>query len=154
MLILIQEMRNDDHTLFERGKGNVCSVEFNCLYRWHATTSREDEKYTEQVFSSLFPGKAPADVTAMDFKMAAYKIQMEQKEPTHWTFGGYVSDCFFIERLSSCALHSLKRQEDGSFSDADLSNIIHNATEHSAAAFGARGTPRKLSHRRTSCAWC
>lgn len=34
-----------DHELFERGRGNVCSVEFNCLYRWHATTSVEDEQW-------------------------------------------------------------------------------------------------------------
>ncbi|KAF5328311.1 hypothetical protein D9611_014635 [Ephemerocybe angulata] len=118
-----EEIRLDDHTLFERGKGNVCSVEFNCLYRWHATTSREDEKYTEGVFNHLFDGKPVAEVNANDFKMAAYKVQQTQKEPTSWTFGG------------------LKRQEDGSFSDAELANFLHNATEHPAGAFGARHTP-------------
>ena len=41
----MQEMRDMSHELFERGRGNVCSVEFNCLYRWHATTSAEDEEW-------------------------------------------------------------------------------------------------------------
>ncbi|RXW18706.1 hypothetical protein EST38_g7146 [Candolleomyces aberdarensis] len=117
------EIRMDDHTLFERGKGNVCSVEFNCLYRWHATTSREAEAQTEQVFNHLFPGKAVDDVTPMDFKMAAYKIQSTRPPTNEWTFGG------------------LKRQEDGSFADGDLANILHNATEQPAGAFRARGTP-------------
>lgn len=57
--------------------------------------------------------------------------------------------------LISCL--SIKRQPDGSFRDGDLANFLHNAyvilqtklscflkscrTEHSAAAFGARGVP-------------
>ncbi|PPQ76670.1 hypothetical protein CVT24_011915 [Panaeolus cyanescens] len=118
-----QEIRKEDHSLFERGRGNVCSVEFNCLYRWHATTSAEDEKWTERVFNQLFPGKPVEDVTVNDFKMAAHKIQQMQPDITHWTFGG------------------IQRQADGSFSDDDLANIIQNATEHPAAAFRARGTP-------------
>lgn len=56
------EIRNEDHTLFERGRGNVCSVEFNCLYRWHATTSAEDEKWVEAVFNNMFDGKPADDV--------------------------------------------------------------------------------------------
>ncbi|TFK29651.1 heme peroxidase [Coprinopsis marcescibilis] len=118
-----EEMRLDDHSLFERGKGNVCSVEFNCLYRWHATTSREDEKWTEQIFDQIFPNKPFEDVTSMDFRIAAHKLQQVQPPPTEWTFGG------------------LKRQADGSFKDADLANVLHDATEHSAGAFRARGTP-------------
>ncbi|KAF9038426.1 linoleate diol synthase [Panaeolus papilionaceus] len=117
------EIRRDDHSLFERGNGNVCSVEFNCLYRWHATTSAEDEKWTERVFTQLFPGKPVEEVTVNDFKMAAHKIQQMQPDITHWTFGG------------------IQRNADGSFSDDDLANILHNATEHPAAAFRARGTP-------------
>ncbi|KAG2742711.1 heme peroxidase [Suillus brevipes Sb2] len=39
------ELCEEDHSVFERGRGNACSVEFNCLYRWHATTSAEDEEW-------------------------------------------------------------------------------------------------------------
>ncbi|PFH51764.1 hypothetical protein AMATHDRAFT_2679 [Amanita thiersii Skay4041] len=117
------EMRDSDHATFERGKGNVCSVEFNCLYRWHATTSAEDEKWTERIFQQLFEGKGAEFVTIDDFKTAAKKAQAMQPDIHHWTFGG------------------LQRQADGTFSDNDLANVLHNATEHPAGAFRARGTP-------------
>ncbi|TFK39791.1 linoleate diol synthase [Crucibulum laeve] len=117
------EMRMEDHSLFERGKGNVCSVEFNCLYRWHATTSVADEKWTEHVFAQIFDGKPAEQVTANDFRYAARKAQETQPDISHWTFGG------------------LQRQADGAFKDDDLANILHNATEEPAAAFRARGTP-------------
>lgn len=58
----IQEFRNEDHSLFERGRGNACSVEFNCLYRWHASTSQADEKWIKESFAKLFPGKSEDSV--------------------------------------------------------------------------------------------
>lgn len=117
------EIRNDDHSVFERGKGNVCSVEFNCLYRWHATTSVEDEKWVEALSNRLFDGKAPEDITSADFKTAFVKVQRERPNIDDWTFGG------------------LKRQEDHAFKDEDLAKILQDATERPAGAFRARGTP-------------
>jgi linoleate 10R-lipoxygenase len=60
------EIRNEDHSMFQRGQGNVCSVEFNCLYRWHATTSVEDAKWVETIFGKLFEGKTPEQVGIME----------------------------------------------------------------------------------------
>lgn len=40
-----------------QGEGNVVSVEFNLLYRWHATLSAQDAEWTTQEFSRLFEGK-------------------------------------------------------------------------------------------------
>ncbi|KAF8809484.1 linoleate diol synthase [Phlegmacium glaucopus] len=117
------EIRNDDHTLFERGRGNVCSVEFNCLYRWHATISEADEQWTRKVFNRLFDEKPVEEVTVEDFKQAAVHALHTQPKITHWTFG------------------TIHRQPDGRFKDEDLAKILHDATEHSAAAFRARGTP-------------
>ncbi|KAF7356580.1 Heme peroxidase [Mycena venus] len=120
------EIRAPDHSIVERGQGNVCSVEFNCLYRWHATTSMEDEKWVNRVFEQIFAGKKPEDVTPADFKAAASTLQSKQPDITHWTFG------------------DMQRQDNGSFKDEDLANILHNATEHPAAAFRARGTPASM----------
>ncbi|KAF7982555.1 hypothetical protein HWV62_27534 [Athelia sp. TMB] len=117
------EIRNEDHTLFERGRGNVCSVEFNCLYRWHATTSAQDEKWVEGVFTNLFEGKPADDITVKDFYVVAKKIKESEPDIQHWTFGG------------------MSRQENGFFKDEDLANTLHNATEHAAGSFGARHTP-------------
>jgi hypothetical protein len=117
------EIRNQDHSMFERGQGNVCSVEFNCLYRWHATTSAEDEEWIQQIFGQLFEGKSPEMITPMDFAGAAKKMQDSEPDIQHWTFG------------------RLQRQADGTFKDEDLANVLKNASEHPAAAFRARGTP-------------
>ncbi|KAH6915985.1 heme peroxidase [Coprinopsis sp. MPI-PUGE-AT-0042] len=118
-----EEMRMDDHTLFERGKGNVVSAEFNCLYRWHATTSRGAEKWTERVFDQIFPGKPHEEVSSDDFRMTAHKLLSNRPPTQEWVFGG------------------IKRQADGSFRDEDLAKILHDATEDPAGAFRARGTP-------------
>ncbi|EDR13977.1 linoleate diol synthase [Laccaria bicolor S238N-H82] len=120
------EIRKDDHSLFERGKGNVCSVEFNCLYRWHATTSLEDEAWVHKAFSQIFGGKPIDQITPEDFRNAAKRLEQVQPDVTHWTFGG------------------LQRQENGRFKDSDLADVLKNATEHSAGAFRARGTPAAM----------
>ncbi|KAH9986089.1 linoleate diol synthase [Russula compacta] len=121
------EIRDSDHKLFERGTGNVCSVEesttFNCLYRWHATTSQADEKWIEQLMGHIFPDQSIDNLTIDDFKAAVLKIQAEEPDISHWTFG------------------NLQRGEDGRFKDSELATIIKNAIEHPAASFGARGTP-------------
>ncbi|KAH9967528.1 linoleate diol synthase [Russula dissimulans] len=123
------EIRTSDHKLFERGRGNVCSVEastaghFNCLYRWHATTSEADAKWVEQSMARIFPGQSLEDVTIDDFKDAVRRMQTGRPHITQWTFG------------------NLKRGEDGRFKDSDLAAIIKNGIEHPAATFGARGTP-------------
>jgi linoleate 10R-lipoxygenase len=58
------------------------------LYRWHATTSIEDEKWVNQVFENVFEGKRPEDVQPADFKAAAKKLQSITPDIQHWTFGG------------------------------------------------------------------
>ncbi|CAL1714626.1 unnamed protein product [Somion occarium] len=117
------EIRKEDHSLFERGRGNVCSVEFNCLYRWHATTSVEDEQWVHDAFGNIFPGKTPDELSVADFKAAAKQLQARAPDVTEWTFG------------------NLQRGDDGTFKDEDLANVLHNATDHAAGAFKARGTP-------------
>ncbi|KAK0202651.1 linoleate diol synthase [Desarmillaria ectypa] len=120
------EFRKDDHSTFERGEGNVCSVEFNCLYRWHATTSAKDEKWVEKLMGNMFEGKSFDEVTTTDFKVVGKKLSEIDPDLTHWTFG------------------DLTRQADGSFNDDDLAKVLHDATDEPAAAFRARGTPPSM----------
>ncbi|KAL4078615.1 heme peroxidase [Scleroderma yunnanense] len=117
------EFREEDHQLFERGRGNACSVEFNCLYRWHATTALEDEEWIKRQFEKLFPGKDPEQITLQDFFKTAAMIEASEPTAEQWTFG------------------DLSRQEDGTFKDSELARILMDATSHHAASFGARGTP-------------
>ncbi|OAX33207.1 heme peroxidase [Rhizopogon vinicolor AM-OR11-026] len=122
------EIRDSDNLIFGRGRGNACSVEFNCLYRWHATTSVEDEDWIIRQFQQIFPDKKPEDITLKDFYQTAGKIEKKtETDLGQWTFG------------------NLQRQTEGpnagAFKDSDLANYLMNATSHHAAAFGARGTP-------------
>ncbi|KAF8265064.1 heme peroxidase [Lactarius quietus] len=121
------EIRDLDHKLFERGRGNVCSVEFNCLYRWHATTSQANERWVTQLMGSIFKDKPIDKLTFNDFKDAVKKLQVQEPDISHWTFG------------------NLKRGPDGKFNDTNSQlSLRTRAVEHPAAAFGARGTPHVM----------
>ncbi|TBU30522.1 heme peroxidase [Dichomitus squalens] len=119
-----EEMRNADHSLFERGRGNACSVEFNCLYRWHATTSKADEEWVAQMGEKYFQGRPVESLTIQDFRNLAKKVQATEPDLSHWTIG------------------SLQRDpKSGQFSDEGLAGVLIAATEEPAGAFRARGTP-------------
>ena len=45
--------REIDHSLTERGRGNMVSMEFNFMYRWHHCLSQEDTKWTESIFERV-----------------------------------------------------------------------------------------------------
>lgn len=63
-----------------------------------------------------------------DFGRAAssHAAAIGKSDPRFWTMQGYV------------------RGPDNSYDDADLADILKDATEHIAGAFGANGTPAAL----------
>jgi linoleate 10R-lipoxygenase len=61
------EIRNADHSIVERGQGNANSVEFNLLYRWHATLSEPDVAWLEATFARSFGGKTAEQISTKDF---------------------------------------------------------------------------------------
>ncbi|KAF8154674.1 heme peroxidase [Crassisporium funariophilum] len=127
----LMTMREIDHEFAPTGEGNVVSVEFNLLYRWHSTLSEQDTKWTTDKFKQLFPGKDLNDASSLtvsiqDFKDVAHTHFIPPKDPRVWTF------------------NELKRDGGGRFKDSDLANILHNATEWRAGAFQARGVPEAL----------
>ncbi|KAG5349994.1 hypothetical protein C0989_000835, partial [Termitomyces sp. Mn162] len=121
----LMNMRESDHSVSPRGKGNVVAIEFNLMYRWHATLSKQDEQWTEQELKNFFQGKDLTKVTPQDFVQVAHKALIPEKDVKGRTFGG------------------LQRQPDGRFKDDDLARIIQDATEWRAAAYSS-GCPEAL----------
>ncbi|KAI0302469.1 heme peroxidase [Russula brevipes] len=111
----LMSSRDADHDVSPRGQGNVVSVEFNLLYRWHAT----------DLFAKHMKGLDPKTISVEEFLQNARETMNPGKDITKWTFGG----------LS---------RHGGRFRDEDLARILQNATAASASAFKARGTPEVL----------
>ncbi|KAI9368890.1 heme peroxidase [Aspergillus egyptiacus] len=108
------------------GLGNQCSVEFNLAYRWHSAISANDEKWTEQIYEQLV-GKPGAEISSQELLMALGKYGATlPKDPAQRSFAG------------------LKRQEDGTFKDEELVDILTRAIEDVAGSFGARNVPKVL----------
>ncbi|OGM41008.1 fatty acid oxygenase [Aspergillus bombycis] len=118
------QMEGSDPT--PSGLGNQCSVEFNLAYRWHSAISANDEKWTEQIYEELM-GKPAEEVSIQDLIKGLGKYDRSlSKDPSERTFA------------------HLQRQEDGTFKDEELVNILANATEDVAGSFGARNVPKCL----------
>ncbi|THC96109.1 hypothetical protein EYZ11_004431 [Aspergillus tanneri] len=99
------------------GLGNQCSVEFNLAYRWHSAISANDEKWTEKIYEELM-GKPASEVSVHELLMGLGRYEHGMpKDPSKRTFA------------------HLERQEDGTYKDEDLVNILANAVEDVASEF-------------------
>ncbi|KAK4210700.1 heme peroxidase [Rhypophila decipiens] len=113
-----------------RGVGNQVSVEFNLLYRFHSCISKKDERWINDFFLKLFPGKKAEDLSSVSWVELGQALQQfEQsipKDPSVRTFSG------------------LERQADGTFRDEDLVHVLDEAMKDPAGIFGARTIPKAL----------
>jgi hypothetical protein len=109
------------------GVGNMVSVEFNLVYRWHSCISQRDDAWTQEFYKGLFPGKDPDKLTLQEFIMGVVAWEKTiPEDPGQRTFEG------------------LQRQAGGSFHDDDLVKILKESIEDKAGAFGARNVPNIL----------
>lgn len=113
-----------------RGVGNQASVEFNLLYRFHSCISKKDERWINDFFLQLFPGRKPEDLQDVSWvELGQALLAFEQqipKDPSQRTFSG------------------LERQANGKFKDSDLVQILKEAMNDPCGVFGARTIPKAL----------
>ncbi|KAL8276909.1 hypothetical protein RQP46_010737 [Phenoliferia psychrophenolica] len=122
------EIRNKDGTRLSRGGGNAVSVEFNVAYHWHASMSQHDASWIGATFEKLFPGVDVAKLTPQEFYQGAGKrgAVLAATPPKDWT------------------MHGLQRGADGRYPDTVLAEILNDAIDAPAHAFGAHGSPACL----------
>lgn len=113
-----------------RGLGNQVSVEFNVLYRFHSCISKRDERWTNDFFAQIFPGRSVEDLENLTLpELGQCLLNFDQAlpaDPSKRTFDG------------------LERQPDGKFKDEDLVRILDETMKDPAGVFGARMVPKAL----------
>lgn len=89
-------MRDSNHEIAIRGEGNVVSIEFNLLYRWHSTLSQQNVSWVEEKLGKLLPKDINA-ATIPAFKDEAKRLEAKTDKipPWEWTFGGFVNLLMF-----------------------------------------------------------
>ncbi|KAL1717727.1 heme peroxidase [Schizophyllum commune] len=137
----LMTMRRESHEFSPQGEGNVVSIEFNLLYRWHAALSAQDTKWTEGLFKSVFGEDVDFDkVKPADFKRVVGRMFGQPQDPRTASFTDYAG-----QRLQ-------RHPEDGAagpdgagrFADADLARVLQDATSWRAGSYGARAIPAAL----------
>ena len=106
------------------GVGNQVSAEFNLVYRWHSAVSDRDEKWTQELWDRMFPGRDPKTVCKREFlEKLGEEYKRTPKEPEKRPFGG------------------LTRKSDGTLPDDGLVKILTESIEDCANSFGAQRVP-------------
>lgn len=109
------------------GTGNQVSAEFNLIYRWHAAISERDEKWTNDAYNDMFPGKDPKRLSLPEFLQGL----------TDWQKG--------IPEDPQCRpFAKLQRRPDNTYDDAALVEILTASVKDVAGSFGANGVPEIL----------
>ncbi|KAL5504779.1 hypothetical protein ACEPAH_7442 [Sanghuangporus vaninii] len=128
----LAESRESDHSVSPRGQGNVVSLEFNLLYRWHAALSERDTAWTELIFEKVFGTRDFSSITVDQFQKTLAEKLRPDPDVRKWTFDG-VDNAELVRDSST-----------GAFKDSDLAALLYAATEAPAGAFKARGIPEVL----------
>ncbi|KAM3502672.1 hypothetical protein MY11210_008996 [Beauveria gryllotalpidicola] len=113
-----------------RGVGNMVSVEFNLLYRFHSCISQKDERWLNNFFLKLFPGRHVDDLQNVGLpELGRALLEFDKTisaDPCDRTFDG------------------LERQANGRFRDEDLVRILKEGMEDPAGSFGSHMVPKAL----------
>lgn len=111
------------------GLGNQVSCEFNLVYRWHSAISKKDEKWSEEMYAKILGRSDVHTATQQELVGQLHQwIKLKGSDPTSWSLDNLNEDLY-------------PRNVNGTFDDADLCQLLTEATEDVACAFGPRQVP-------------
>ena len=144
-----------DKETVSRGQGNMVSVEFNLLYRFHAPLSHRDASWSTDLFTMFLHGQKMPDGTPITDDMvkngevparvmgtilrglnAAYAAKADDRKTAKYfpdgfdRVGGKNGDCVFT------------RNADGYFDDAQMVAEMVRVIEDPMCSFGANQVPK------------
>ncbi|KFY70876.1 hypothetical protein V499_08898 [Pseudogymnoascus sp. VKM F-103] len=106
------------------GVGNSVSAEFNLIYRWHSAISERDDKWIQEEYERIFPGKNHKDMPLHELMGGLGKVVAGLPEdPLERPFGG------------------LTRNKDGTLPEEGLVEILTSSILDVAGSFGANRVP-------------
>ncbi|KAI1909515.1 hypothetical protein LOZ53_002679 [Ophidiomyces ophidiicola] len=115
------------HKPVSEAGGNMVSVEFNLVYRWHSCLSDRDDRWMQDMFRDVFEGADASKASMSEFLRAVSKLESKlPSDPQQRTFG------------------NLQRLPNGAFNDDDLVKILADSIEDCAGSFGGRHVPKSL----------
>ncbi|KAI9820753.1 MAG: hypothetical protein M1827_005123 [Pycnora praestabilis] len=104
--------------------GNQVSAEFNLVYRWHATISDRDDKWTQDTYRKMFPGKEPHEVPMKELLEGLSQWERAlPDDPLKRPFA------------------DMKRDQNYNLPDDELVQILTESIEDCAGSFGANRVP-------------
>lgn len=118
-----------DATGTSAGLGNQVSCEFNLVYRWHSAISKKDEQWTEKMYTKILGHTNYATVSQEELVTKLHEWAAKKgNDSSKWSLDA-LDDSLY------------PRNENGTFNDADLVQILNEGTEDVACAFGPRQIP-------------
>ncbi|CCU79145.1 unnamed protein product [Blumeria hordei] len=109
------------------GVGNQVSAEFNVIYRWHSAISVRDEKWTQDLYAQMFPGRDPDSISMDELLQTLGKFESDiPNDPLKRQFA------------------NLTRNSDGNYLDDELVRILEASINDVAGSFGANKVPKIL----------
>jgi hypothetical protein len=114
--------------------GNQVSAEFNLIYRWHASISTRDEKWTEELSAQMWAGKNMSEVPQYEIMKVLSKVEqhLQTLEPNERPFPA-------LERETMTRVQ--EGPYKGNFKDDELAEFLTSGIEDCANAMGPQQVP-------------
>lgn len=115
--------------------GNQVSAEFNLIYRWHASISKRDEKWTEELSAQMWAGKTSmSEVPQYEIMKTLKKTEehLQSLEPNERPFPALESET--MTRIQ-------EGPYKGNFKDDEIAEFLTSGIEDCANAMGPQQVP-------------